>query len=176
MAFLVLSTQLDYTGVATESACFMCSDPKPMPCVCNLTFNIDTLFKVALELCTNTFTHIRTVMKLNYISGCGWTLNVCFCDSVFLHRDPCSFIMGWQTTSRTTGGTVRPKMITSCLETWMPLRWVDNIGYWKIDLNFYGENKIHIFSIGIKICWVELRFVTLVKHMCAVHIYQCTFL
>ncbi|XP_074516913.1 cell cycle control protein 50B [Sebastes fasciatus] len=37
--------ELDYTGVATDSACFMCSDPKPMPCVCNLTFNIDTLFK-----------------------------------------------------------------------------------------------------------------------------------
>ncbi|XP_037603398.1 cell cycle control protein 50B [Sebastes umbrosus] len=37
--------ELDYTGVAPGSECFKCTDPKPTPCVCELTFDIDTLFK-----------------------------------------------------------------------------------------------------------------------------------
>ncbi|XP_029316559.1 cell cycle control protein 50B [Cottoperca gobio] len=37
--------EMDYTGVEPTSPCFRCSDPDVKNCVCNLAFNIDTLFK-----------------------------------------------------------------------------------------------------------------------------------
>lgn len=121
-------TQMDYTGVEQNSPCFKCSDPDVKNCVCQLKFTINSLFKVALELCT--LTRIRThtnstfLMKLNCTPASDpW---LCF---VFF-RGPCSFIMVCPTTSRTTESMVCLKMLTSCLETWTTLRWVNNIGYW----------------------------------------------
>ncbi|XP_053192327.1 cell cycle control protein 50B [Scomber japonicus] len=38
--------EIDYTGIDTSSPCFKCSDPNASKkCVCQLDFNIDTLFK-----------------------------------------------------------------------------------------------------------------------------------
>ncbi|KAF7656632.1 hypothetical protein LDENG_00038770 [Lucifuga dentata] len=37
--------EMDYTGVATDSPCFKCSDPKDKNCVCKLDFTIGTLLE-----------------------------------------------------------------------------------------------------------------------------------
>lgn len=58
-------------------------------------------------------THVRCFHKIELYSH-----------SVFFDRDPCFFIMVYPTFSRTTENTVFPKMMSSCMETWITLRWV----------------------------------------------------